>query len=63
MSAATVSNSAESLFWFSVFSRILNFRDYAPERRTRKIAGSAAEHPDVYFYMTLLPFLAGTGRA
>jgi hypothetical protein len=65
MNKATLINSTEALFWYSDFSRILNFRDPAAGRDMTGIMGrtDGSQHPDVYFYMTLVPSLSGFSRA
>jgi hypothetical protein len=65
MNKATLINSAEALFWYSDFSRTLNFRDPQRGRDKGGILGSTqgAQHPDVYFYLTFAPSLSGLGRA
>ncbi|MDR2603799.1 MAG: hypothetical protein LBC55_00395 [Desulfovibrio sp.] len=65
MTETALINSTEALFWFSDFSKTLNFCDPLRGRDKTGIWGSTqgAQHPDVYFYMTLAPSLSGLGRA
>jgi hypothetical protein len=65
MDATALINSTEALFWYSDFSRTLNFRDPQRGRDKSGILGSTqgAQHPAVYFYMTFVPSLSGLGRA
>jgi hypothetical protein len=59
MSAERITNSAESLFWNSNYSRIMNFHDSGQERAAQgsSRASSRALHPDVYFQMVFVPFV------
>jgi hypothetical protein len=65
MNKATLINSTEALFWYSDFSKTLNFRDPLRGRDKGGILGSTqgAQHPDVYFYLTFAPSLSGLARA